>query len=466
MPTAAPTPSSAPPGTDVCCLTITTPQGTADLALPRSTALSTLIPALLHHTRTPATETPWTLQRLGEDPLDPDGTPETLNLHHGDILHLRPADSPLPALHFDDIADGVAHVVSNGPGRWRPQTTQQLALTLAAGSLLALAAGVLGAGPGALTAACAGAAAVLLAAGCAVVTRTTGRDQGAVVVTGVGALGFAALAGLALRAGAHGGYAPGAPGVLTAAAYVTVVAATLLALRALPAPIPGTALLTAVSAAACTALIRAAHWDAAQAVATVAVALFVLGHFGPRLALRTARLRVPALPHNAEELQQDIEPEPLERVEQRVNLANACLDTLNLGSGLLYTAAFWYLARTHGWISWALPLVLAGAVLLRARGLARTLQRVPTVLAGATGLALLLLVRAAHGGAADRTAVLAVLLLSTAALLLAARRLPTARLLPIWGHAGDLLETASTVLLLPLLLQALHTYAYLRSLAG
>ena len=474
----SPVPAPALAGADVCRLTVIGPGGRADLAVPVSVPLSVLLPVLLRHVEPPAagqpvagrtggTErgTPWSLQRLGEDPLDLDGTPETHGLHHGDVLHLRPADEPLPALHFDDIADGVAHVVSGGTGRWQPEATRRLALALAALALLALAAGVLGAGPGSLTALSAGVAALLLGTGCAAVARTTG-DQGAAVVTGLGALAFAGLAGLTFRAGPHGGYAPGASGVLAAAGCAAVVAGALLALRALPALLPGTALLTAAAAAAGTALMRTAHWHGAQAVAVVAVGLFVLGHFGPRLALRTARLRVPPLPHNAEELQQGIDPEPLERVERRVAVANACLDAFSLGSGLVYAVGFWYLAQVPGWIGWTLPLVLAGAVLLRSRGLTRTLQRVPTVLAGAVGLALLLLVRGADDGDAARAVVLGVLLLSGAALLLAARRLPTARLLPVWGHSGDLLETAGTIMLLPLLFQVLHAYSYFRSLAG
>ncbi len=63
---------------------------------------------------------PWTLQRLGEDPLDPEATPESAGLRDGDVLHLRPAEAALPALHFDDVSDGVAHTVGSGPGRWRP----------------------------------------------------------------------------------------------------------------------------------------------------------------------------------------------------------------------------------------------------------------------------------------------------------------------------------------------------------
>ena len=466
----SPAPAPALPDTDLCRLTVVGPDGRADLVLPVSVPLSELLPALLRQVEgraapAAAPGTPWSLQRLGEDPLDLDGTPETLGLRHGDVLHLRPAGAALPALHFDDISDGVAHVVSGGPGRWQPEATRRLALTLAVVALLALGAGVLGSGPGASAAVGAGAVAVLLAAGCAVIARTT-ADQGAAVATGLGAIGYAGLAGLVFRSGPHGGYAPGATGVLVAAGCAAVVAGTLLALRALPALLPGTALLTAAAAAAGTALMRAAGWHGAQAVAVVAVALFVLGHIGPRLALRAARLRVPALPRNAEELQQDIDPEPLEQVERRVAVANACLDALSLGSGLVYTAAFWYLAHTRGWIGWALPLVFAGAVLLRSRGLTRTLQRVPMVLSGAVGLTLLLLVRGAHGGGADRAVALGVLLLASAALLLGALRLPTARLLPVWGHSGDLLETVGTVALLPLLFQLLHAYSYFRSLAG
>ncbi|MBC3841035.1 hypothetical protein GXW82_14370 [Streptacidiphilus sp. 4-A2] len=113
---------------------------------------------------------------------------------------------------------------------------------------------------------------------------------------------------------------------------------------------------------------RAAGLHGGQAVATVAVALFVLGHFGPRLTLRTARLRVPQLPHNAEELQQDIEPEPQARVERRVTAANALLNTLSVSSALVYAVGFWFMAHQSGWIGWVLPAAFAAAVLLRARG--------------------------------------------------------------------------------------------------
>ncbi|MBY8888877.1 type VII secretion integral membrane protein EccD [Streptomyces sp. PTM05] len=452
---------------EVCRVTVVGPAGRADLAIPLGTPVSALLPVLARHvTKDPAERgTPWVLQRLGEDPLDADGTPATLGLRHGDVLHLRPAEEPLPALHFDDVADGVAQAVDALPGRWTPRLTRGLALAMAVLAMPALAAALLGFGPGTGTAVGAGVIAVALGAGCVAAARLD-ADRGTVLVAGLGSIAFGALAGLAYRHGPHGGYAPGLPGVLAAAVCVVVLAAVLLALRPLPLVVPGTVLLTALAAAVGTGLMRATGWHGAQAVTCVAVAMFVLGHFGPRLTLRMSRLRVPRLPHNAEELQEDIEPGSGERIQAQVEAASAYLDTLSVSSALVYVAGFWYMTRESGWIGWLLPLVFAGAVLLRSRGLNRSAQRVPMVVAGALGLLTVALARFAPLGTGARLAVVVVLLAAVAAVLAAAWRLPTGRLLPVWGHSGDLLETITAIALLPLLLQALHAYSAFRSLTS
>ncbi|WP_420309358.1 type VII secretion integral membrane protein EccD [Streptomyces sp. YS-B37] len=465
MTTAVPLPART---AEVCRLTVEAPDGRADLAVPVTTPVSALLPVLLRHTAAgPDTQgTPWTLQRLGEDPLDPEATPESAGLRDGDVLHLRPAEAALPALHFDDVSDGVAHTVGSGPGRWRPELTRKLGLALASLALAALAAALLGAGPGPLTAVTAGVIALVLAAGCASAARMH-AVPGAILVAGVGAFGFAALAGTTLREGPSGGFAPGTTGILVAAGCVVALAGGLLALGALPLVVPGTVLLTAVAAAVGAGLAETAGLHGFQAASVVAVGLFVLGHLAPRLALRTARLRVPQLPHDAEELQQDIEPEPGERVTGRVTVATACLDAIGISSALVWAVALWLLAdREHGWTGWLLPLCLSLAVLLRARGTNGTLQRVPAVLAGAYGLGLVLIVRVAPTGPVGRASVLAALLAAALLLLVGAWRLPRARLLPVWGHLGDLLETVTAIALLPLLLQVLHAYTYFRGLAG
>ncbi|MCD0484109.1 type VII secretion integral membrane protein EccD [Streptacidiphilus sp. ASG 303] len=464
-------PTVPTPAPEVCRITVDGPAGRADVAVPVSTPVSALLPVLVRHVTAGGADagTPWVLQRLGEDPLDADGTPESLGLRHGDVLYLRPAEDRLAPLEFDDVADGVAHVISGLSDRWRPELTGRLALSMACLALGALAAAVLEAGPGPLAVAACGTTALVLAFACVAGARLgagSGPGSGSLIAAGVGAMVFAGLMGAAQEHAADGGFALGVPTVPAAAGYVAVTAGTLLALGPLPLVVPATVLVTAAASVLWAALEGLAHWDAARAGSVAVVALFVLGHLAPRLALRMARLRAPQLPRDAEELQRDIEPATEERVSSGVSAANAYLNTLSLASGPVYAAALWFVVHEGGWIGWVLPLVLSAALLLRARGLTGTLQRAPHLVAGALGVALALVVHGAHGGTAARTAVLAVLLTSSVLLLVGAWRLPTARLLPVWGHTGDILEVVAATVLLPLVLQELHVYAYVRSLAG
>ncbi|MFJ8158975.1 type VII secretion integral membrane protein EccD [Streptomyces sp. NPDC094468] len=460
-------PAASTPSSDVCRVTVVGPTGTSDVAIPIATPISTLLPILVRHVTEDIADRggPWVLQRLGEEPLSADGTPASLELRHGDILYLRAAEDSLPALHFDDIADGVAHAVDAMSGGWRPELTRRLSLVTSVMALMALAAALIGMGPGPLTAVSAGAIAAVLAAGC-VMADQLGADKGTVLVAGLASMAFALLAGLVGPENPVGGYALGASGVLTAAVCAMVTAVSFLALRPLPLVAPATVLLTALASAVAVELTRITSWSDNQAVSVVTVSLFVLGHFGPRFTLRMARLRVPQLPRNAEELQEDIEPEPQERVDVRVKLASAYLDTLSLASAAIYTVGFWYMTRSEGWIGWLLPLLFASAVLLRSRSLIRFAQRTPMVVAGAMGLIAVVLTRFAAAGEGPRAVVIVVLLVAAIALLITAWRLPNGRLLPVWGHTGDIMETFTAIALLPLLFQALHAYSYFRSLAS
>jgi type VII secretion integral membrane protein EccD len=453
------------PPVELCRLTVDGPAGRADLAVPVSTPVSELLPVLLRHVAAGQDEQgiPWVLQRLGEDPLDPDGTPESLGLHHGDVLYLRPVDTPLPRLVFDDVSDGVATVISDRPDRWRPEMTRRLALVLAWLAVVGLAVTLLGAGPGAPAAGGCAAAAVILA-GVSVPLQRAGAGAG--LATGGGACLLAALTGFALPFDGTREYHLGVSGLTAAACGALIIAGALLLLRAVPPLLPGTVLVTAVVTAIGALLTSRAGMSPAQAVAVMACAIFVVGHLAPRIALRSARLRVPHLPHNAEELQEDIDPVEPEQVARGVNIAGTFLDVLALSSALVHAVAFWLLIHDHGWAGEWLALLLSGAVLLSVRQPTGARQRVPLVVAGTLGPALLLIVRGADTGPVGRVAVAVALLAGAVLLAVGAWRLPQSRLRPLWGHLGDILEMAITVALLPLLLQLLHVYAYFRALAG
>jgi type VII secretion integral membrane protein EccD len=452
--------------TETCRLTVAGPARRADLTVPANVTVAELLPLLLRHVAGDEDRgQPWVLQRLGEEPLDADSTAEMLDLRHGEVLYLRPGQHALPAMEFDDVAVGVARVIGGRSDRWQPAFTRRLLLGVAGLALAAFAAGALGLQPGWRVALCLGVAAVALAAGSVVASRVL--DDGPIgLLAGLSGCVMAALAGLAARHGLAGVLGLGREDVLLAAASAGVLAAALVFAGRVPAGPYGAVLATAVAAAAASWGALALHASATRVVAVLAVVIFVTGVRSVRMVLRAARLRVPNLPRTAEELQEDIDPDPEDLVASRAGAAVAFLDGLTICAALVYAVAFVELVRTPEWIGLTLTAVLAVAALLRARAMVGLWQRTALAVSGCLGLALAIVVLASRAAPAPRVIALFALLAVAAGLLVAARRLAAARLLPVWGHAADLLEVWSALALVPLLLQLLHVYAYCRSLVG
>ncbi|MGW3980199.1 type VII secretion integral membrane protein EccD [Streptomyces mirabilis] len=445
---------------EVCRLTIEAPEGRADLAVPVTTTVSALLLALRRHMPGEESDS-WVLKRLGEDPLSPEATPYSAGLRHGDVLYLLPAADPLPGVAFDDVADGVARAVGGGADRWRPELTRVMLLVLACTTLCALAALLMTRGTGRTPTVAATAVALVLSAAC-VLNIHTPADRTARLVAALGACGFGALAGLTLGHRPHGLTAQPAANVLFAAVYAVIVASALLAMTRLPVAVLGSVAVTAALTGAAAGLEDLAGRSAVDSVTIVAVAALLLGHWAPRFSLRAARLRVPLLPRNADELQEDIDPEPEERIARRVTVAEAFLDITAVSTAVLCTAAAVLLVRAPGWSSPLLALLLGATLLLRAWSQTGIWQRVPTLAAGA--LTLLVVLSDNWSGMLGPFGVTAVLLVAACLLLAGTRRLPAARLLPVWGRTAELLEPLTTIVLVPLLLQTLGVYGWARML--
>ncbi|MFG2828511.1 type VII secretion integral membrane protein EccD [Streptomyces sp. NPDC048434] len=459
-------PATLTPGavsTEVCRLTIAGPAGRADLAVPVTTTVSALLPVLLRHVPAdpgrPAGV--WTLQRLGEAPLDPEATPESAGLLHGDVLYLRTVDDPMPELAFDDVAEGVSEAIGDHSNRWRPELTRRLFLALACFVLIILAAAVAVLGHGLQVPVLHAVAAAALAAGCAL-DRRRPADRAAVLVTGVGACVFAALAGLTVLHGTQGLMAPQSADLMTGGGCAAAVAGALLPVPRLRSAVTATLLLSGVLTLV-TGAVAAWLGDIVRGTSTVAGAVFLLGHLAPRTSLRLARLRVPQLPRNAEELQEDTDPHPARLVARRAMTADNVLTAISISTGLLCSAAFLLLLGQDDWIGWVFPLVFSGAVLLRTKSLNASWHRVPVAVSGTIGLLTVVLTWTAGSSTAARWVLLLGLLAAAGLLLTGAWRLPTARLLPVWGHTADILELVTALALLPLLLQLLHVYAHVRA---
>ncbi|QKZ15970.1 type VII secretion integral membrane protein EccD [Streptomyces chartreusis] len=451
---------------DVCRLTVSAAKGRTDLAVPVTATMATLLPTLLR--RAVAEDdlgNRWALQRLGEGPLDLDGTPETLGLRDGDVLYLRPKDDLLAELQFDDVADGVATAVNAQRDRWRPELTRQLCLVLACLALGSLAALVVAARPHLLTALTCGLLAVGLIVGCGLVTRKL-EDRTLGTITGLGACLFAVLAGLSGAAGPTGLLAPSRVDGLLTAVFTGVAAAAVLATGRVPIALFGTLLTLAGMVELGSFLSIVLGWDATRVAALLAVAMFALSPVLPRLALFAARLRAVELPHNAEELQQGIDPLPNDLVIRRAAAADGYLSVFFLSAAAVFTVAFALLVQVPDWSGWVFTAVFSAAVLLRARAVGNALQRIALVVVGGLGAILVLFSLTIHAGPVARAGAMLALFAAAALLLTGAWRLPGARLRPIWGRLGEILEGVTALALLPLLLQILNVYAYFRSLAG
>ena len=461
---------------DLCRVTVEGPDKRVDLAVPATTPVATLLPVLLWHTADQANtdlarpEESWVLQRLGGEPFDPTGTPESLDWLEGEKLYLRPVENQLPVLHFDDISEGIAEVVNDRRDRWQPEYRRTLFLGISA-VVLALLAIVLmtramplvrlGVGLGLATS--------FLAA--SVLFARHAKDGAMSLLFGLGACAYALLVtmdlvdgnpdGLSFTMVAFGiGYA-----VAAGVALILVVVQRLWA-RAIPYPVFLTVVGLAVTVNGVQWLRSTFAMDAPAAAALTATVLFALVLFGPNLVLRAGRLRGPQLPKTGSELQYDIEPHPADEMNQRANEADNYLSVLIISVSVALPFLFPVIMSEPGWAGWSLVMVLSGALLLRARILLNVWQRVSFTICGSIGVILLILRFSDGASTGWFVNILIALVLLLAVTVMAALRPWPRRLLPIWEFTASVLDTVLALAVLPITWQIMHLYAWARGLAG
>jgi type VII secretion integral membrane protein EccD len=458
-------------GADLCRVVVVAPHRRLDLSLPGDIPLSHMLPTLLQvagHNLADAglAHSGWVLQRLDEAPLDESRSLSALGVRDGEILYFRPELSQFPEVAFDDVADVVATGVNEHADRWRPETTRRFGLLAGAAALGLGAVGVALAGPpwGLLAVASAGMAVMLLLAGI-VLSRALG-DSGAGAVLGYSALPYAFLGGLLAPARPVPLLHLGTPHL--AAAFAAVTLAAVVSAFAIHDGLPTflgiafVALLGLVSAA----LVQGLGLPPAGMVALDASLCLAVTALIPSLAFRLARLPLPPVPENAEELRsaQTFDgPTLLRRTREADRFATGLVSAV----GLAGVAAQLSLLTTHGWLPVTMSLCLSLVLLLRARVFHGRSQRLWMLLSGLAGLAILALHQAARATPA-LTLVTVVLpaVLAVAVMTAMALRLPVRKPSPFWGRAGDIVDIVLIISLLPLALGLLNLYSWLRGLAG
>ncbi|MFF5178856.1 type VII secretion integral membrane protein EccD [Micromonospora sp. NPDC000316] len=465
--------------TGLARVTISAPQRRVDVALPEQTPLAELLPDVLRHAGEGLADDGerhggWVLRRTDGALL---ATAQALlpqGVRDGEVLHLVPARAYWPELEYDDVVEAIADGARRRGGAWSPTATRVAGL---AGAAVPLAVGLLAllaVGPthrsGWLVATV---VALLLTVAGTVASRANGDGTAGATLGGY-ALPYAFVAG-ALAVGSGDPVGPlglarwvGAPELLAGSAALLFVA--LLGLLGVASRlrvfVAGVTVGLLGAGAALGALLLTPAGTAAVLLSALVFAVGVI----PLLAIRLGKLPLPpiTLPAatSADEPERARDLPDRGRVHAAVTRTEEVLTGMLLGHALLAVAAATVLGTTGGTAGRVLVAVVSAVLLLRSRLFVALRHRVPTVLAGLAGYAVL---GAVLVDRADDTGRLA-LVLGGAALGLVAvaagtgyARRPVS---PYLGRVADLTDTALVVAVVPVACAVLDLYDRARGLLG
>jgi len=458
---------------ELCRLTVVAPRTRMDLALPVDATLADVLPTLLRH----AGEDPndpaflrggWSLQRVGEPPLDTARRLSAAGIRDGDVLYLRHRDSALPELAFDDVADAMtAATRRDGRDAWTPAPTK-----LASACVRRRVRGR-----------CRGRArvdrAVVGAAergapdrgrprhrpgrGMCPVVRQPGRRRGRrghrrVVRFSRWRRADRGSGRLAER------WRKRRPGRIHDRARPDRLGDS--RRRQGPGRVrlewspPRPSVWPPPVRAPSTSATRPG-WPAITAVVLLAVTPLL-----PALAARIARLPMPVLPLSAEDIRHATDVMPGRDVLTRARAADRVFTSLTAASAVTLALCAGWIADDGSWYGTMLAAVVGIALWLRARHFTASPQRGWLLCAGTVCLGLAVHAIAAGHSAAVRVLVPVVLSLGAVVALVWGVRMAGRRLTPYWGRLGDVLEVTVLLSVVPLALGVAGAYTAMQNIFG
>jgi type VII secretion integral membrane protein EccD len=299
----------------------------------------------------------------------------------------------------------------------------------------------------------------------AALSRAVG-DSSAGALIGYAALPYAFVAGLFALAGGSGTAGLGAPHLLAALACTALVATiggTVVADGV--AGFLGTAI-AAMAGAVGAAVVMVFGIPAAGTAAMAATLLISLSPLIPTLSFRLARVPLPALPTNADELRADNQRLDSDGVLQRTAQARRYSTGMVIGITLTTLGSVGFLITEDGWMAATTAVMLSLVLLLRARVFHGLGQRLWLLCGGLAGLVAVGITQSVGVGTVAAAAIVMGLLWLAMLVVGLGLWLPTGRPSPFWGRAGDLVDVVLLVALFPLALGVLDVYTWLRGLAG
>lgn len=470
-------------------VTVVAPGKRIDMALPADVSVADLLPMLLERAQQVSPDGGtrhggWCLAKLNEtEPLDPSQTLASLGVYDGDILQLRRrSDNPPPPL-YDDVVDALAEAE---PGSYRPWTKETAAkVGHAAGALALIAAAVALGIAGAVTvpgtsnlipqiiAAVTGVIVAIFATGVgSVIARAHGAATTGTVIAGAGGLSMAFVAGLNIVPGGDP-----RPKLLLACALVLIFASvSIMVIGAGIVVFIGAATASAfavVSLIVATVIPSTAPFAMLPGVAAGAAAVGLAGiSILPRMTMQLAKLPLPHVPGNAEDLKEDSGFPDYKMIERRAGLAHQYMTGLIIGCGVTAAIGAVIASTASNIFGPILAVVVAAVLMLRGRNYVNGSQALALLLSGllaALGLTVGLLLPEELLTVGTTTlwklmVVFPALLVIGILAVIFGVVFPNRRFSPVQRRSVDLLEAVLIASVLPLALGVMDLYMTIRDL--
>jgi type VII secretion integral membrane protein EccD len=456
-------------GVELCRVTVIAPRTRMDLALPTDSPLADLLPTLLRY----AGENPddptflrggWIMQRLGESALDPSQRLASLGVKDGDVLYLRHRETSIPEFAFDDVSDAIATATRTRRAAWDAGATRSASMAVAsvfflAGIFVALRSGE----PNwILSTVISLVASVALLGGGAAMSRAYG-DARAGSLLGAFAVAYAAVGGLLMLGDGMSLGAFGPAQLLVGLGFAMVMSTICgYAIAASWDAFFAVAVVSGLGALAALAVLLSPENGPVTGPQAAAIAIMIaLGAvpFLPTICARLAKLPMPVLPSNADDLRAQTDVLPGPTVIQQAIIADKLIAAFIAGSSTICVLGGIYVLRSPTWFAPALIGVAALALVLRARHFRGRTQRL-WLLCGGVLCAVLVVVELSL--AQDTQLILLAVglpcLLAAGVLVAWGIWMAGRELSPVWARYGDVLEVLILLGIVPLTVGMLGIY--------
>ena len=455
-------------GTGLARVVIIAPSRRFAVALPEHVPVATLLPGVVRQAGEQAEpELPdspmwalggWVLRRADGALLDPTRTLSALELRHGETLHLVPRSADWPEPEYDDVVEAIAAGARSHGTPWSALATRRAGLVGAAVALLVALGLIVRAESlpvGAVVAVVMGV--VLLAVG-TVLARAAGDSVAGAVFGAIG-VPYLFVGGLLTLTDAGDRLGDlGAPHLLVAGT-AALVGAAIGQIGISDGEGVFIAGIVAGAAAAAGAALGLTSLDGTQSAAVVLTVLVLIHPALPLISVRAGKVPIPTIPQTVEDLLRDEAPPPADSVFAAARRGHVILTGLIQGVSLASAVCLALTARAGGVAAPLLSAIAVAALLLRTRAWRTVGMRVPMLVAGGFGAALLL------ANVADRMSDLYLLGVIIPGLLIAAGLVAAAALVfsrrggsPYPGRIADVLDVVLVLAIGPVLLAVLDLY--------